>query len=127
MYLPYGYSEEEKYNVFYLSHGGWSNETTLMGTDTDPHPLKYVMDHAIEDGKIQPLIIVLPTYNNTSEEDSGDYSLAIELTDRFHNELVNDLIPAVEGNTVHMRKIRLRRDSPHPEITGDSADFPWDQ
>ena len=97
VYLPYGYSEEEKYNVFYLSHGGWSNETTLMGTDTDPHPLKYVMDHAIEDGKIQPLIIVLPTYNNTSEEDSGDYSLAIELTDRFHNELVNDLIPAVEG------------------------------
>lgn len=97
VYLPYGYSEEEKYNVFYLSHGGWSNETTLMGTDTDPHPLKYVMDHAIEDGKIQPLIIVLPTYNNTSEEDSGDYSLVIELTDRFHNELVNDLIPAVEG------------------------------
>lgn len=33
VYLPYGYSEEEKYNVFYLSHGGWSNETTLMGTD----------------------------------------------------------------------------------------------
>ena len=45
----------------------------IMGADTDPHPLKYVMDHAIEDGKIQPLIIVLPTYNNTSEEDSGDY------------------------------------------------------
>ena len=54
------------------------------------------MDHAIEDGKIKPLIIVLPTYNNTSEEDSGDYSLAIQLTNQFHNELVNDLIPAVE-------------------------------
>ncbi len=33
VYLPYGYSEEQKYNVFYLSHGGWSNETTIMGTD----------------------------------------------------------------------------------------------
>lgn len=97
VYLPYGYSEEEKYNVMYLSHGGWSNETTIMGTDTSPHSFKYVIDHAIEDGKIQPLIIVMPTYNNTSESDSGDYSLAIQLTDQFHNELLNDLIPAVEG------------------------------
>lgn len=39
----------------------------------------------------------MTTYNNTSEEDSGDYSLAIQLTDQFHNELVNDLIPAVES------------------------------
>ena len=55
------------------------------------------MDHAIEDGKIQPLIIVLPTYNNTSPSDSENYSLALRLTDNFHNELVNDLIPAVES------------------------------
>ncbi len=97
VYLPYGYSEEQKYNVFYLSHGGWSNETTIMGTDQSPRSFKHVIDHAIEDEKIQPLIIVLPTYNNTSSGDSGDYSLALRLTDRFHNELVNDLIPAVEG------------------------------
>ena len=97
VYLPYGYSEEQKYNVFYLSHGGWSNETTIMGTDEDPHTFKYVIDHAIQDGKIQPLIIVLPTYNNTSGNDSGDYSLALKLTDQFHNELLNDLIPAVES------------------------------
>lgn len=97
VYLPYGYSEEQKYNVFYLSHGGWSNETTTMGTDRNPRSFKYVIDHAIEEGKIQPLIIVLPTYNNTSGRDSGDYSLALQLTDQFHNELVNDLIPAVEN------------------------------
>lgn len=97
VYVPYGYDENEKYNVFYLSHGGWSNETTIMGTDTNPHAFKNIIDHAIEDGKIKPLIIVLPTYNNTSEEDSGDYGLAIKLTDQFHNELVNDLIPAVES------------------------------
>lgn len=33
----------------------------------------------------KPLIIVLPTYNNTSGSDSGDYSLAIRLTENFHN------------------------------------------
>lgn len=43
------------------------------------------------------MLIVLPTYNNTSGSDSGDYSLALQLTDRFHNELVNDLVPAVES------------------------------
>ena len=32
VYLPYGYSNDQKYNIFYLSHGGWSNETTIMGT-----------------------------------------------------------------------------------------------
>lgn len=96
-YIPDGYDENKKYNVFYLSHGGWSNETTIMGTDKDPHSFKNVLDHAIEDGKIKPLIIVLPTYNNTSKEDSGDYSLAIQLTNQFHNEIVNDLIPAVES------------------------------
>lgn len=31
-------------------------------------------------GEIQPLIIVLPTYNNTSRSDSGDYSLALQIT-----------------------------------------------
>lgn len=97
VYLPYGYSEEQQYNIFYLSHGGWSNETSLMGTDREPRSFKYVMDHAIEDGKIQPLIIVLPTYNNLSGSDSDDYGLALQLTDQFHNELLNDLLPAVES------------------------------
>ena len=82
VYLPYGYLQDQQYNIFYLSHGGWSNETTLMGTDRNPTYFKNVIDHAIEDGKMQPMILVFPTYNNTSESDSGDY---------------NDLIPAVES------------------------------
>lgn len=42
------------------------------------------------------MIIVCPTYNNTSDQDSADYELAIQLTDNYHNELINDLLPAVE-------------------------------
>ena len=97
VYIPYGYSEEKQYNIFYISHGGWSNETTLMGTSDNPKSFKNVIDNAIETGEIQPLILVFPTYNNTSENDSGDYSLALQLTDQFHNELLNDLLPAVES------------------------------
>ena len=47
VYLPYGYTDEEEYNVLYLSHGGWSNETTLMGTDDNPKSFKNVIDNAI--------------------------------------------------------------------------------
>ena len=97
VYLPYGYSDANTYNVFYFMHGGWSNETTQLGTDERPSVLKHVIDHAIADGKMQPLIIVCPTYNNTSPEDSGDYGLALQLTDQYHNELLYDLMPAVEG------------------------------
>lgn len=97
VYLPYGYTENKKYNVFYQMHGGWSNETTTMGTEDNPTMLRNAIDHAIEDGIMQPLILVMPTYNNESRSDSGDYSLALQLTRNYHNELVNDLIPAVEG------------------------------
>lgn len=97
VYLPYGYDENQKYNVFYLMHGGWSNETTTLGTHGNPSSMKNVLDNAIADGKIPPLIVVCPTYNNTSGEDSASYSLALQLTRNYHNELINDLIPAVEG------------------------------
>lgn len=96
VYLPYGYSGETPYSVLYLMHGGWSNETTYLGTPEDPHELKNVLDHAIQDKNMPPVIVVCPTYNNTSPEDSADYGLALRLTDNYHNELANDLIPAVE-------------------------------
>lgn len=80
VYLPYGYNEQEKYNVFYLMHGGWSNETTTLGTPENPAVMKNVLDNAIADGKIPPLIVVCPTYNNTSGEDSANYSLALQLS-----------------------------------------------
>ncbi len=97
VYLPYGYSEDMEYNVFYLMHGGWSDETTYLGTPGQPNVFKNVLDNAIADGKILPMIVVCPTYNNESNTDSSNYSLALQLTENYHNELVNDLIPTIEG------------------------------
>ncbi len=96
VYLPENYDETKQYNVLYLMHGGWSDETVYLGSpETGKGLFANVLDHAIANGEIDPLIVVSPTYNNTSPEDSGDYSLAIQLTDQYHNELINDLIPAV--------------------------------
>ena len=51
VYLPYGYSEDTQYDVFYLMHGGWSNETTYLGTPDQPAEFKNVLDNGISDGK----------------------------------------------------------------------------
>ena len=98
VYLPYGYDESKEYNTFYYMHGGWGNETTQMGTPEHPSIFKNVVDHAIQNGEIEPMIIVCPTYNNETPEDSANYTLAFyTLTVNYHNELVNDLIPAVDS------------------------------
>jgi len=99
VYLPYGYSKDQKYDVFYLMHGGWGDETMTLGTPQSPSSFKNVIDHAVAVGEMSPLIIVCPTYNNTNENgrDSNNFSLAMQLTENYHNELINDLIPAVEG------------------------------
>jgi enterochelin esterase-like enzyme/acetyl esterase/lipase len=99
VYLPYGYTDETEYHVFYLMHGGWGNETTTLGTPDHPSRFKNVIDNAIQDGKFDRLIIVCPTYNNTNEngQDSANFSLALQLNRNHHNELINDLIPAVES------------------------------
>lgn len=97
VYLPYGYSDDEPYDIFYLMHGGWSNETTTLGTPANPSAFKNVIDHAIQNGEIRPIIIVCPTYNNTNSNDSDNFSLALNLNRNYHNELLNDLIPAAES------------------------------
>lgn len=97
VYLPYGYDESKEYNTFYYMHGGWGNETTQMGTPERPSGFKNVIDHAIQNGEIEPMIVVCPTYNNENPDDSANYTLAFyTLTVNYHNELVNDLIPEPE-------------------------------
>ena len=59
--------------------------------------IKNVIDNAIANGEMHPVIIVCPTYNNTSSEDSASFSLAMQLNRQYHNELLNDLVPAVES------------------------------
>jgi hypothetical protein len=77
-------------------HGGWGNEATTLGTPDNPSAFKNVIDNAIAAGEFDPLIIVCPTYNKSSQ-DSASFGLALELNCNYHNELLNDLLPAVEG------------------------------
>jgi acetyl esterase/lipase len=99
VYLPYGYDKDRQYDVFYLMHGGGGDETSTLGTPRKPSAFKNVIDQSIAAGEVRPLIIVCPTYNNTNlnGRDSGNFLLAMQLTENYHDELINDLVPAVEG------------------------------
>lgn len=88
VYLPYGYSPADasrKYNVLYLMHGGGENENTILGGPGQNKELKKILDNMIENGDIDPLIVVTPsTYKGKDD------------TALFHEELVNTIIPLVE-------------------------------
>jgi predicted peptidase len=108
VYLPSGYDADTQYNVFYLMHGGWGNETGTLGAPGSPSALKNVIDNSIAAGEMRPLIIVCPTYNNTSPQDSASFGLALTLNQNYHHELLNDLIPAVEGKySTYAKKVTL--------------------
>ncbi len=82
VYLPPDYDENQKYNIFYLMHGGGENERTLFFQDDTM--MQNIFDHMIENGDMDPLIVVTPTWNQTG-------------ADQFYSELRDRLIPYVEG------------------------------
>lgn len=100
-YLPHGYDEKDttkKYNVLYLIHGMSESQHTAFGGVGQNTELMRVVDNLIADGKIEPMIIVTPTWYNTSpyspDRQNEDGLFRIK---NFHNELTKDIIPTIEG------------------------------
>ncbi len=88
VYLPYGYDAadtNQRYNVLYLMHGGGENENLIFGGPGQSKELKRILDHMIERGDIEPLIVVTPTFYG------GKNDVAF-----FSEELLNSIIPFVE-------------------------------
>ncbi len=83
VYLPYGYDEGKKYNVFYLMHGGGENENTIFSSDVK---FNNMLDHMIQNGDIEPMIVVTPTFNG------GGCS-----AETVYKEMKESIVPFVEG------------------------------
>lgn len=94
IYLPYGYSDGNRYNVVYLVHGHYGDDRTFFSANDSL--LKKVLDNMIENGDIDPLIVVTPTYNYGSP--TSDYVDADPYCRALPQELLNDLIPWVESH-----------------------------
>lgn len=94
VYLPYGYDPndtEKRYNVMYMMHGGGGNEGELLGGVMESTDMKKILDNMIANGDMEPCIFVGCTYNNKF---NGDPTACCK---NFYQELVNELIPTVEG------------------------------
>lgn len=90
VYLPYGYSEEEQYDILYLLHGTGDDEEYWLRTN--PYN-KVMLDNLIYYGAIEPLIVVTPTFY-VEDDCLGGLD---PLTYSFKEELRRDLMPAAES------------------------------
>ena len=97
VYLPAGYDandKQKKYNVLYLMHGGGASAELFFvwGTQNGGStPTKNLLDNLIANGDLEPCIVCTPTYNMDGSKDQTACCL------NYYKELINDLIPAVEG------------------------------
>ncbi len=91
VYIPYGYSDTRRYDVFYLLHGYGGSEATFLGAPSKPRTFRNILDHMIDRGDMAPAIVVTPTL---AYHAYSDYYTMLEATDR---EITEVLVPLVEG------------------------------
>lgn len=94
VYTPPGYSKDKKYPVLYLLHGIGGDETEWQRF-AKPN---FVLDNLIADGKAEPMIVVMPNgraQNNDRAE--GNVFAAAPAFVAFEQDLLNDVIPAIES------------------------------
>jgi enterochelin esterase-like enzyme len=87
IYLPPGYSANNKYSVLYLLHGIGGNEDEWYNNGA-PH---VILDNLLAAGKIQPFVLVLPNGNATGTGVADGW-------ENFTNDLTNCLIPYIESH-----------------------------
>ena len=129
VYLPYGYNKNDKnkrYNVVYLFHGGGDNYTSFYTDPRGSNPLNNILDHLIEDGRMEPVIVVTPTnYNGLKpyyeEQSSTDPD---KITGSYPDEMIECIIPAVgKAYNTYLRKFNekgIRETREHRAVGGFS-------
>lgn len=93
VYLPHGYDPADadtRYNVLYLMHGGGQNYTEYFGFAGSFSSTSMMLDAMIEKGRIEPLIVVSPSFNVPGHDEGFGCN-------NFWYELKNYLIPAFES------------------------------
>lgn len=94
VYLPYGYDSSKKYDIIYLIHGWTGNAQGYFGMESWPQ-MKNLFDNMIQNGDCAPFIAVSPTWDKDNRaKDWGESTQEVAV---FHNEYINELIPAVES------------------------------
>lgn len=111
VYLPPGYSTHKKYPVLYLLHGIGGDESEWMRFVSP----EVILDNLIADGKITPMIVVLPNgraLTNDRAEGNPFTPENVAGFAAFERDLLDHLIPAIE------RKFSVQADREHRALAG---------
>ena len=102
VWTPAGYEKStEALPVLYLIHGGGDNDASWPGVGA----AGWILDNLLAEGKIVPMIVVMP--NGTIE--AGDMMGEVPL---FGEDMVKSIIPFVEAN------YRVKADQAHRAMAG---------
>lgn len=111
VYTPPGYSESHsKYPTLYLLHGYGDDDSTW----TDYGRANFILDNLIAQGKVKPMVIVMPyghTFDPFTADDKSDWP---NLYKNTQDHLIDDVIPLVES------KYRVSADRSSRAIVGVS-------
>jgi enterochelin esterase-like enzyme len=94
VYTPPGYSTDRKYPVLYLLHGIGGDEREWQRTCQPQN----ILDNLLADGKIQPMIAVMPNGRaQVNDRAEGNVFATAPAFANFEYDLLNDVIPAIES------------------------------
>ena len=98
IYLPPGYSKNNKYPVLYLLHGIGGDQYEWLNDGGKPN---IILDNLYAEGKVKPMIVVMPNGRAIKDDRRGGNIMAPEKQQgfaTFEKDLLNDLIPYMEKN-----------------------------
>lgn len=100
VYTPPGYMRDaRRYPVLYLVHGAGGSEDSWTGLGR----ANLILDRLIAAGKAVPMIVVMPA-GHTPDRPSSNFLLNHD----FGNDLIDDLIPYIDGNFRSIAKADAR-------------------
>ncbi|TMI66406.1 MAG: esterase [Bacteroidetes bacterium] len=111
IYTPPGYSKKNKYPVLYLLHGIGGDEKEWLNGGKP----QVILDNLYAQGKIEPMIVVLPNGRAMKNDRAGGNIMALDKVQAFatfEKDLLNDLIPFIE------KKYSVFTDREHRAIAG---------
>ena len=93
IYTPPGYeTSTDKLPVLYLLHGYSDNDSAWIAVGK----ANFIADNLLADGKIQPLIIVMP-YGQLNSDVTTDEAFAADFQQKFEEQLLTEIIPSIEA------------------------------
>lgn len=109
VYTPPGYSHEVKYPVLYLLHGIGGDETEWQRYATP----NILLDNLLAEGKVTPMIVVMPNGRaQQNDRAEGNVFAAAPAFAAFEQDLLNDVIPAIES------RYSVQADREHRALAG---------